>query len=98
MRGIAPLDVTPPLLDEAAILYLGEPARLPEAALKAALDPAQFVARRTLFGGPAPDSARAELTEHQEQLAADESYLRAAEERLTAAAARLESAIDALVG
>lgn len=95
-RGIAPLDVTPALLDEASMLYLGEPAGLGEDALRDALDPARFVERRTLYGGPAPEAAREELAEHRESLAAGREWVRATQGRLDAAASRLEAAIDGL--
>ena len=48
--------------------------RLPEAVWRAALDPATFVARRTTYGGPAPETvaqhlmfARQRLEEHRQQ-------------------------------
>ena len=97
-RGIAPRDSTPDLLDEAAVAYLGEPAALSAEALQAALDPGLFIARRTLFGGPAPEAARGETTEQEQQLAGDQARLAEIRERLAVAARGLESAIDVLVG
>ncbi|MCK9495503.1 MAG: argininosuccinate lyase [Dehalococcoidia bacterium] len=96
-RRVPPREVTPALLDEAAVLYLGEPVGLSEDALRDALDPARFVERRTLYGGPSPEAARDELAEERDHLGRDVAWLDAATERLREAEARLESAIDALV-
>ena len=57
-RGIRPRDVTPELLDEASVDYMGEGVGLSEEALTRALDPMAFVERRTLYGGPAPEECR----------------------------------------
>lgn len=97
-RGIAPRDTTPELLDEAAHAYMGEPAGLTADVLRDALDPERFVARRLLFGGPAPDTATAELEEQQERLVLDQQSQADTLQRLTSAERRLESAIDALSG
>ncbi|MGE3960093.1 MAG: lyase family protein [Dehalococcoidia bacterium] len=97
-RGIAPRDVTPALLDEAAETYLGAAVGLSEDVLRDALDPARFVQRRTLYGGPAATAAGEELAEHRERLAADRARQSAVEERLQRADRLLELAIDALIG
>ena len=97
-RAIAPRDTSPELLDEAATAYMGEPAGLSAEALQAALDPEQVIARRTLFGGPAPAAASGELTEQLQRLAEDQARQAGLEERLAAAGTQLESAIDALAG
>jgi argininosuccinate lyase len=96
-RGIQPMDVTPQLLDEAAIDYLGEPVALSAASLATALDPVAAVQRRTLYGGPAPSEVRERLSEYRSALANDEEKLRAAQAQVQAGLARLEHAIDALV-
>jgi argininosuccinate lyase len=97
-RDIPPREVTPELLDEASSTYHGEAAGLSAATLEDALDPERFVARRTLYGGPAPVAASEELAEHRQRLEADETRRLAAVDRLQGAAARLESAIDVLLG
>ena len=51
-RGLGPADVTPELLDEAAIAYHEAPAGLDQNAIRDALDPGRFIAARTLRGDP----------------------------------------------
>ena len=96
-RAIHPLDVTTELLDEAAVLYMDRPVGLAPEALADALDPAHFVAVRTLLGGPAPAEAARQLAEHRTALAADHQHLEHRRAALTDAASALEAAIDALV-
>ena len=96
-RGLAPMDTTPELLDEAAVEYMGHPVGLSAEALGDALDPARAVARRTLFGGPAPEQTRARADDARKRLAADRKDVDAKDTRLRAAASRLEEGIDHLL-
>lgn len=97
-RGFSPAETTTERLDEAAIEYHGEPAGLGEEALRAALDPRHFVESRTLYGGPAPAQVRERLADFRAALERDESHHRELREHRDAAAAKLEAAIDALLG
>ncbi len=97
-RGISPLEATPELIDEAAVEYMGKPVGLSAAALGEAIDPTVAVARRTLFGGPAPEQTRARGGEARERLEADRENVTAKESRLETAAALLEEGIDRFVG
>lgn len=97
-RRIRPLDVTPALLDEAAIQYTGSPAGLSPGSFKASLDPVAFVERRTMYGGPAPAAARRELAAFRQQLHQDEARANALRERVARRAKALEAAIDKLIG
>jgi len=93
-RGLSPADATPELLDEAAVEYMGEPVGLSQSAITAALDAAQFPARRTLYGGPAPEALTRELADLGQQLAMDEGTLTARQADLDEAASRLNEAMD----
>lgn len=97
-RGLTPAETTPALLDEAAIEYMGEPVGLSTESLKRSLDPANFVASRTLIGGTAPQEVRRQLAECRAVLGRDETDARAARRQIQEAAHKLEAAIDALVG
>ncbi|MBI4524696.1 MAG: argininosuccinate lyase [Deltaproteobacteria bacterium] len=97
-RGFTPAETTPALLDEAAIEYMGEPVGLSSEALRRALDPANFVASRTLIGGAAPGEVRRQLAESRARLGVDEKEAAAARQNIQQAAKKLEAAIDALVG
>ena len=97
-RGIRPRDVTPDLLDEASVEYMGEGVGLSEEALNRALDPMVFVERRTLYGGPAPEECRRRIVEYEARLREDEESVEERRCRLDESAGKLESAIDAIIG
>lgn len=96
-RGIKPRDVTPALLDEAAVEYFGNPVGLSEESLRKALDPVEFVNQRTLYGGPSPEESRRRLPEYRAQLEQDRATVSYRELRLNQAKEALERAIDALI-
>jgi argininosuccinate lyase len=97
-RGLTPLETTPELVDEAAIEYMGQPVGLSQEGLKRSLDPANFVASRTLIGGTAPQEVQRQLGEARADLVRDEAEALAARRQIQEAAQKLEAAIDALVG
>jgi argininosuccinate lyase len=97
-RGIAPLEVTPELLDEAAILYMGEPVHLGAAELAASLDPTACVNRRTLYGGPAPAEVKQRLGEYREALEQDSRRVAAARQSVEDGKQLLARAVDELAG
>jgi argininosuccinate lyase len=96
-RNIKPTDVTPELLDEAAIEYMSQPVELEPEILRDALDPVVIIHRRTLYGGPAPQEVRQRLTEYKDMLAEDVHRLASDKERVSNAAVALEEAIDSLL-
>ncbi|MFI4997236.1 MAG: lyase family protein, partial [Hyphomicrobiales bacterium] len=97
-RSIAPKDVTAALIDEAAILYQGEPLKLGAAALKEALDPEKAVHRRTLYGGPAPSEVRTRMKEYQASLADHARKLEEARAPVVDGGRKLEQAVGSLIG
>ncbi len=97
-RGIRPQDVTPELLDEASVEYMGVGVGLGKEALARALDPMAFVERRTLYGGPAPEECRRRMSEYRDRLREDEASVEERRRRLAEASESLESAIDGIVG
>jgi argininosuccinate lyase len=96
-RGLGPADVTPELLDEAAIAYHELPVGLDRRSIAAALDPRRFIAERTLRGGPAPVESQRQSQLFEDGLAADESLVADIDARLEAAARSLETAVDAVI-
>jgi argininosuccinate lyase len=96
-RGLVPADVTPELLDEAAILYHEKPAGLDQKAINESLDAGRFIAVRTLRGGPAPAESLRQAGLFEELTAADEQTVAAIDARLAAAARKLEAAVDAVI-
>ena len=97
-RGLGPADVTPALLDEAAVTYHGAPAGLDAPAIRQALDPVRFIAARTLRGGPAPSESERQARLFADALAGDERIVADIEARLAGAAAKLDAAVDTIIG
>lgn len=97
-RSLEPADVGPALIDEAAIEYLGRPLGLAESVVASAMDAAACVERRDVFGGPAAARNAETVALLRQRLDVDieaEGALHAARE---AARARLEEAVDRIVG
>jgi argininosuccinate lyase len=96
-RGIAPVDVTVELLDEAAVLYHEQPTGLDEKMLREALDPTLSVHRRTLYGGPAPSEVTERIGEYRAALSADRKRFEAAGKPVEDGRRLIEEAIDAIL-
>jgi argininosuccinate lyase len=96
-RGLGPADVTPALLDEAAMAYHEKPAGLNEAAIRQALDPERFISSRTVRGGPAKAESLRQVKLFEEALAADEKTVADIDSRVENAARKLEDAVDAVI-
>jgi argininosuccinate lyase len=96
-RGLGPADVTPALLDEAAIAYHEIPANLTQADIHQALDAENFIASRTLQGGPAPRESLRQAGLFEHLLTKDEKEVVDIEERLAASRSKLREAADALI-
>jgi len=96
-RGLGPADVTPELLDEAAIAYHEAPVRLGQEAIRETLDPERFVAARTLRGGPAKTESLRQAKLFEEATVADENIVAGIDARLADADRKLEEAMDAVI-
>jgi argininosuccinate lyase len=96
-RGLKPADVTSQLIDEAAVEYMGEGVGLSADALRQSLDPVKAVARRTLYGGPAPSEVATRLAEYEAKLATDRIRLEEAAQRISLRLASLDRAVEALL-
>ncbi|XNO40677.1 argininosuccinate lyase (plasmid) [Sinorhizobium meliloti] len=96
-RNIQPSDVTPDLIDEASIEYMGRPVGLSATSLKQALDPAGVVNRRTSFGGPAPAETKMRIEDYRALLERDEQEVQRLRSHLAVGASTLERAIDELL-
>ena len=96
-RDVAPQQVTPALLEEAAIAYMARPLRLTAAQIAGALDPQASVRRRTLYGGPAAPETRRRCVAFGRDLVEDQVRLAGLRDELAAAVAKLEQAIDRIL-
>jgi argininosuccinate lyase len=92
--GRRPDQATSTSLDAAAVT-LGQPApRLSGAVFADAMNPSAFVARRRLFGGPAPEATAREIEPAQRRLAEDRRAVESLAMRVRNADAALEEAIS----
>ncbi len=89
-RGVAPGALSAALLDEAAVLYRGEPVGLSAESVASALDPLAAVRRHAMLGGPAPAESERLLPERRAALRRD----RERREPLVSGAAAAERALD----
>jgi argininosuccinate lyase len=96
-RGLGPADVTPELVDEAAVLYHGEPVRITQEQIRESLDPRRFIHARTLQGGPAPAESMRQADLFEGRLGEDEGTVAAIRNQLASAAETLTRAVDELV-
>lgn len=94
---IEPCTATSRDLDLAtAALSLKAPA-LPAQKFSEAIDPVEFVRRRTLQGGPAPEAVETQIRAAQTKLRSEQLDVAAFRRRIELADARLEAAVDAMV-
>ena len=96
-RKLGPADVTPALLDEAAMLYHELPAGLDQASITESLDPERFIAVRTLQGGPAKAESLRQAQLFEDTTRADEIIVSGIDAHLAGAARKLEAAVDAMI-
>lgn len=96
-RGIAPLQATAGLLDEAAVEYMGKPVGLSAGSLRKALSPVEAVNARKLYGGPAPEQTQARASECQERVRSDRAVVDGIESHLADAWKLLDSRIAGFV-
>src|SRR5688572_4133397 len=96
-RGLGPADVTPALLDEAAVAYHEKPAGLDQKAISDALDPERFIASRATRGGPAKAESLRQAKLFEDGTAADERIVADIDSRLAEAARKLEAAVDTVI-
>lgn len=96
--GVAPHRATSRSVDEAAA-ELGLPApKLSEQVFAEAMDPAVFVRRRKLLGGPAPEAISREIVSYRARLADDVRQLERQAAQIVRAEEALEAAIDVFAG
>jgi argininosuccinate lyase len=90
-------DVTPQMVERAAIEYTGKPVGLSAQSIKKALDPLECVKARTLLGGPAPEEVRKQIDESQQILATDQKIFAELEGQIQAGQDKMAAAEKALL-
>jgi len=91
-------DVTPEMVDRAAVEYTGKPVGLSAQEIKKALDPLECVKARTLIGGPAPDQVRGQIEESRQALFADRNVFEELQAQVKAGEKKMEAAEKTLLG
>jgi len=91
-------DVTPEMVDRAAIEYTGKPIGLSAQEIKKALDPLECVKARTLIGGPAPDQVKKQIEQSRQTLIADQKVFEELQGQIKAGERKMEAAEKTLLG
>ena len=95
--GLEAAQVTPEMVDVAALERVGHPVELTPENLHAALDPRGFVEARALPGGPASRVLLPFLARAQDTVTTDEAWRRAESRRLRMAREALDTIVDDLI-
>jgi len=95
-RGLAPSDVTPALVDEAAVAIHGKPLKLSPETVRNALDAARIVKSRTMLGSPGAKEVQRMLKERARLLAAERAWLKARNDSLASARKKLDATVQKL--
>ena len=96
--GVSPDAATPASLDAAALTLAVSPPSLAPAVFDDAMDPAAFVRRRAIFGGPAPEAITREIGSAEDRLDGDGSVLAGLKARSDRARVALAAAVRDFVG
>lgn len=91
--GVTPSQATSRQLDAAAKTLGHEPPELSAAAFAEAMNPAAFVKRRILYGGPAPTAVANELVHLGESLEADRQHVHTLVDQAAAAHQMLQQTV-----
>ncbi|MBI2989307.1 MAG: argininosuccinate lyase [Deltaproteobacteria bacterium] len=96
-EGKGEADVTPEMLDRAAVEYTGKPLGLGAAVIQKALDSLECVRARKLIGGPAPEEVERQIAESRQKLLRDNKIFEELEAQIKAGEKKLEEAERALM-
>jgi argininosuccinate lyase len=96
--GRRPAELTAAAVNALASARAGRAVSLTEESVRSALDPVASVARRTVLGGPAPETVRAMVAEAQHALAREREALRERHAAVDRALGELAAACEGLSG
>lgn len=92
-QAIRPSEATTAELDTAAIEFGIKAPRMPKAVFDTAMDPRNFVDRRVIYGGPAPQAVKREMQVAAQQLADDSQSVQTLRANVEAAQRGLSEAV-----
>jgi argininosuccinate lyase len=96
-KGKEPSDITPDMVDKAALEIIGKPVNLSPKSLSKALDVMEVVKARKVLGGVAPTAVKISINHRSKRLDKDIKGLGQKRERLAAAREDLEKGIQKLL-
>jgi len=96
-EGKGPADVTPEMLDRAAMEYMGKPVNLSAEAITRALDPVDCVRNRVVTGSAGPPEMERQIALSLDRLARDRQTVGERRGKLEEAERKLERAVGCLV-
>jgi argininosuccinate lyase len=98
-EGKSEQDVTPALLDRAAMAYpaFGHPLNVSEQLIQKALNPTNSIHSRIIHGSTSPPQVQKQITSSRQQLSHDQQITRLMREKLQDAANLLETIISRLL-
>jgi argininosuccinate lyase len=97
-EGLGPEEVTPRLLDRAAIEYMGVAVKLPPELIRKALDPEACIRDRVVTGSPGAAEVRKQIRASLHQLAGDRETIDRRKAGLAAGERRLAEAVGRIIG
>jgi len=97
-EGKGEKDVTPEIVDRAAIEYTGKPIGMGAAAIRKSLDPLECVRARSLIGGPAPEQVKQQIEESAQTLLRDKKIFEELREQIKTGERKMEEAERAVLG
>jgi len=96
-RKINPRDIDTKLVDEAAREIIGRPLNMSDEIVKKALDPGEFVKRRTIIGGPAPVEVRRMLKDRKSRIINERKRLEEVKSKIDQSLKLLYQEVDSIV-
>lgn len=96
-RGIKPREINKQLVDEATKEILGKTLDISDDIIKKALDPEEFIKRRTLTGGPAPVEVRRMLTDRKKKMIDEKKRIEDMREKVDQSLKSLYKSINKLM-
>ena len=97
-EGKGPADVTPEMLNRAAMEYMGKPVDLSAEAIARALDPAECVRNRVVTGSAGPPEMERQIALSLDRLARDREKVGERTRKLEEAERELAQAVQAIAG
>jgi len=99
VRGkVRPLEITPEMVDRAALEILGQPIHLDSKVLRDALDPVTIVKNRKGTGSTGPEMIKKAIENRRNKIKEDREWLKGKKVVLEEAEQKLKRAVESIIG